>query len=146
MSLAELAKLLYDATQAADRLNEQLSAAEDLLEDHEGASESITDELSAIQEELAEITSGLADARRNAGISAAIQQSSTLPTEDQLWQVDAAWETAPELIERLNVLIADRVPEFNALLDAEGIRPDPGAALEVPRRRGGRGRIEDTRQ
>ena len=137
MSLQELAKPLYDATQAAGRLDEQLSEAEKLLEDHEGASESLTDELSAIQEELSEISSALADVRRNAGIGGAIQQSSTLPTEDQLWQVDAAWDAAPELIERLNALIVDRLPEFNASLDAEGIRPDPGAALEVPRRRGG---------
>jgi hypothetical protein len=28
------------------------------------------------------------------------------------------------------------MPDFNASLDAEGIRPDPGAVLEVPRRRG----------
>ena len=137
MSLWELAKPLYEATQAAERLDEQLSEVGDLLEDHEGASESVTDELSAIQEELSEISSELAEVRRNAGVAGAIQQSSTLPTEDQLWQVDAAWDAVPGLIERLNALITDRVPEFNASLDAEGIRPDPGAALEVPRRRGG---------
>ncbi|MCH7992646.1 MAG: hypothetical protein IIC35_09545, partial [Gemmatimonadetes bacterium] len=136
MSLHELAKPLYDATQAARRLDDQLSEAEKLLEDHDGGSEAITAELSAIQEELSEISSALGEARGDAGVAGAIQQSSTVPTEDQLWQVDAAWEAAPELIERLNALITDRVPEFNASLDAEGIRPDPGAALEVPRRRG----------
>lgn len=137
MSLQELAKPLYEATRAAQRLGEQLSEAEDLLAEHEGTPESITDELSAMQAELGEISTELAEARRNAGVAGAIQVSSTLPTEDQLWQVDAAWAAIPDLIERLNALITDRVPEFNASLDAEGIRPDPGAALLVPRRRGG---------
>jgi chromosome segregation ATPase len=136
MSLRDLAKPLYDASQAVDRLGEQLLEAEHLLEDHEGAPESITEELSALQEELSEISTTLTEVRRNAGIGGAIQQSSTLPTEDQLWQVDAAWDSAPELIERLNAMITDRMPDFNASLDAEGIRPDPGAVLEVPRRRG----------
>jgi len=137
MSLQELAKPLYDATQAAQRLDEQLSEAADLLADHEEVQEAITGELSAIQDELAEIVSALTEARGNAGVAGAIQQSSTLPTEDQLWQVDAAWDAVPPLIERLNTLITNRVPDFNTSLDAEGIRPDPGARLEVPRRRGG---------
>jgi chromosome segregation ATPase len=136
MSLHELAKPLYDATQAAQRLDEQLSEVEELLEDQEAASQSLTDELSAIQDELSEISVALEESRGNASVAGAIQQSSTLPTEDQLWQVDAAWGAAPPLVERLNELITDRVPDFNASLDAEGVRPDPGARLEVPRRPG----------
>ena len=71
MSLRDLAKPLYDASQAVDRLGDQLLEAEDLLEDHEGASESITEELSAIQEELSEISTALTEVRRNAGIAGA---------------------------------------------------------------------------
>ena len=137
MSLQELARPLYDATQAAQRLDEQLSEAADLLAEHEEVREAITGELSAIHDELAEIVSALAESRGNAEVAGAIQQSSTLPTEDQLWQVDAAWDAVPPLIERLNTLITNRVPDFNTSLDAEGIRPDPGVRLEVPRRRGG---------
>ena len=44
-----------------------------------------------MQAELGEISTELGEARRNAGVAGAIQVSSTLPTEDQLWQVDAAW-------------------------------------------------------
>jgi len=137
MSLHELAAPLYEATQAARRLNGQLSEAEALLEDFEGATESLTEELAAIQETLSEITSELGQASGNARVGGAIQQSSTLPTEDQLWQVDAAWDAVPGLISRLNELITDRIPAFNSALNAEGVRPDPGEAVAVPRRGGG---------
>jgi photosystem II stability/assembly factor-like uncharacterized protein len=137
MALHELAKPLYDATQRTDRLVDQMAEAEELLDQHDGAPEALTDELGAIQEELGEIGDGLQEARRWAGVANAIQGSSTVPTEDQLWQVDAAWEAVPPLVERLNVLIRDRVPAFNTSLDAEGVRPDPGEVLDVPRRSGG---------
>jgi photosystem II stability/assembly factor-like uncharacterized protein len=139
MSLYELAKPLYDAAQAAQRLDEQLDDAETLLADHEGAPDALEETLDGIQAELEEVRSGLNEARRWAGVSGAIQQSSTLPTEDQLWQADAAWEAVPPLVERLNVLIGTSVPAFNALLDAEGVRPDPGETLPVPRRGGDSG-------
>jgi len=93
-------------------------------------------ELEAIQEELEAIQEGLQEANGWSRVAGDIQQSSTLPTEDQLWQVDAAWDAVPPLVERLNALITTRVPAFNAALDAEGVRPDPGEALEVPRRSG----------
>lgn len=135
-SLHRLAGPLYEATQAAQRLNEQLSAAEELLDDHSNASEALTATLTELQTELEAIRDGLDEARGWAGVAGAIQQSSTLPTEDQLWQVDQAWSVTPGLVERLNVLITRRVPAFNATLDAEGVRPDPGEAVPVPRRGG----------
>lgn len=137
IALYELAKPLNDATQAANRLEEQMEDAGSLLEDTKGAPSSLTEELDLIREELDEIQSGLGEARGWAGVGNGIQGSSTLPTEDQLWQIDAAWEAVPPLIERLNALVTDRVPAFNDALDAEGIRPDPGDAIAVPRRRGG---------
>ena len=51
-----------------------------------------------------------------------------------MWQVENAWEEVPDLIERLNTLVETRIPAFNAMLDAAGIRPDPGKAIEVPKR------------
>ena len=96
-----------------------------------------SEELSALQEELEEIDDDLGEVRGWARVASAIQQSSTLPTEDQLWQVDAAWEAAPGHIERLNAIITERMPAFNAMLDEEGVRPDPGEAVAVPRREGG---------
>ena len=136
MSLHALAAPLNDATQAANRLTDQMEEAADLLEEHEGASDALTSELEAIRDELEAIRDGLQEARRWAGVAGAIQGSSTLPTEDQLWQVDAAWDAVPPLAERLNALITDTVPAFNAALDAEGVRPDPGEPVTVPRRSG----------
>ena len=74
---------------------------------------------------------------RNAGVAGAIQQSSTLPTEDQMWQVDRAWEVMEALVGPLNELITSRVPALNARLYAEGVRPKPGEVVRVP---GGRPR------
>ncbi len=136
MSPHELAKPLYEANQRTRELTDQMEETEALLEDHEAASESLSEMLVGIQEELEEIREGLAEARRWAGVANAIQASSTLPTEDQLWQVDAAWEATPPLIERLNRLVTDQVPALNAALDDAGVRPDPGEPLVVPRRGG----------
>jgi septation ring formation regulator EzrA len=137
MSLHRLAEPLYRATQATSRIDGQLDDSAELLADHADVSEGLTEELDAIQAELEAISDGLSEARSHTGVASAIQGSSTLPTEDQLWQIDEAWRLLPPLIERLNALITDRIPAFNAALDDEGVRADPGAALPVPRRGGG---------
>jgi chromosome segregation ATPase len=134
MSLHDLAAPMNDATEAAQRLNDQLSEAEDLLGDFEGDVADLVAELEAIQSELDEILDGLGEARRWAGVAGAIQGSSTLPTEDQRWQADSAWDAVPPLVERLNLLLTNRVPTFNDSMNAMGVRPHPGEALRVPRR------------
>ena len=137
MSLYELAAPLNDATEAVQNLADQMDEVHSLLDAHEAAPESLTEELTSIQTELTSIRDGLTEATDWAGVAGAIQQSSTRPTEDQSWQVEAALDAAPALIDRLNALIAVRVPSFYDSLDAQGVRPDPGETLEVPRRRGG---------
>ena len=134
MSLHRLASPLNDATQAAGTLDGQLDDAADLLGEFEGDAEEAQEELRAIQKELQEIADGLGEARQWTGVAGAIQGSSTLPTGDQLWQIDAAWEAVPPLMERLNALITDRVPAFNTSLDAMGVRPSPGDRLVIPTR------------
>jgi signal transduction histidine kinase len=134
MALHELAEPLYEATQGADRLADQMDEAASLLESHASAPDWLTAEVDSIQHQLEEISDGLQEARQWSRVAAAIQGSSTVPTEDQLWQVDAAWDAVPPLIGRLNDLISRRVPAFNASLDAEGVRPDPGPEIAVPRR------------
>jgi hypothetical protein len=136
LSLHELAAPLYEAGQAVQRLTGQMDDAKELLEAFEGAPESLTTEAAAIRAELEAIGTGLAEVRGWAGVAGDIQASSTLPTADQRWQVDSAWRALPPLMDRLNALITTRVPAFNEALDAEGVRPDPGNALVVPRRRG----------
>jgi photosystem II stability/assembly factor-like uncharacterized protein len=136
LALHELAKPLNDAVARARRLAELVDDTEDLLGAHADAPETLTAEVEAIREELSAIQAGLQEARGWTGVAADIQGSSTLPTEDQLWQVDAAWNALPPLVERLNALISVRIPDLNAALDAEGVRPDPGRVLEIPRRSG----------
>jgi hypothetical protein len=137
MSLYTLAAPIYEATQAARRMGEQLDAAEELVEAAEGEHESLTEEITAIREELDEVEEELELARDNAGVAGAIQGSSTLPTADQLWQVDRAWEVLPPAVDRLNVIVLTRMPALSAMLNAEGVRPGLGEAIEVPGRRGG---------
>ena len=134
MSLHTLAVPIYEAGRAIRSLEEQLDAAQELVEAADEAPEDLTEEMEAIREALEEIEDDVAEARRNAGVARAIQGSSTLPTEDHLWQVDRAWEVMAELVEPLNELITSRVPALNAQLYAEGVRPKPGEAVVVPGR------------
>ena len=134
MSLHALAPSIYEAGRAIDGLEEQLDAAEELIEAAAEAPEGLDEELEAIREALDEIDDDVGEARRNAGVATAIQGSSTLPTEDHMWQVDRAWEVMEELLGPLNELITSRVPALNAQLFAEGVRPKPGEALAMPER------------
>ena len=134
MSLHTLAVPIYEAGRAIRSLEEQLDAAQELVEAADEAPEDLTEEMEAIREALEEIEDDVAEARRNAGVARAIQGSSTLPTEDHLWQVDRAWEVMDEVLDPLNALITSRVPALNAQLYAEGVRPKPGEAVAVPGR------------
>ena len=134
MSLHRLAPSIYEAGRAISALEEQLDAAEELIEAADEAPEGLEEELDAIREALEEIDDDVGDARSNAWVAGAIQGSSTLPTEDQMWQIDRAWELMAELAGPLNELITSRVPALNAQLYAEGVRPKPGEEVVVPRR------------
>ena len=134
MSLHTLAAPVYEAGRAVDRLEEQLNGAEELIDAVEEPPEGVREELEAIREALEEIDDDVGEARRNAGVATAIQGSSTLPTEDQMWQIDRAWELMEELAGPLNELITSRVPALNAQLYAEGVRPKPGEVVMVPGR------------
>ncbi|MFV1987179.1 MAG: glycosyl hydrolase [Gemmatimonadota bacterium] len=134
MSLHALAKPIYDAGQAANDLEEQLDGADDLVGAADEAPEGLSDEIEAIREELEAIRDDLGEARRNARVANAIQGSSTLPTDDHLWQVDHAWEVIPEVLERLNELIQTRVPALNDRLYTEAVRPSAGEPIELPAR------------
>ena len=132
MSLHRLAVPIREATQAISRLEGQLDDAEELIDGADDPPEGIEEELEAIREALEAVQEDVTGARRNAGVAGAIQQSSTLPTEDQMWQVDHAWELMGETVGELNELIQTRVPALNAQLYAEGVRPDTGETVEMP--------------
>ena len=129
MSLHKLAVPIYEAGRAIQRLEEQLDAAQEVIDGADEPPEGLEAELEAIREALEEVDSDVSEARGHAGVAGAIQGSSTLPTEDQRWRADRAWEMMPDAIEALNVLITSRVPDLNAQLYAEGVRPKPGEAV-----------------
>ena len=131
MSLHRLAVPIYEAGSAVRALEEQLDAAEELIEAAGEPPEGVKEELDAIREALEEVDDDVGEARRNAGVAGAIQGSSTLPTEDHMWQVDRAREVMTELVGPLNELITSRVPALNAQLYAEGVRPEPGDEVVV---------------
>ena len=133
MSLHRLAVPIHEADRAIERLDAQLDAAQEVVDGADEPPEGLDGELEAIREALDEVRDDLVEARRNAGVAGAIQRSSTLPTEDQRWQVDRAWEVVAELVGPLNELITSRVPALNARLYAEGVRPKPGEAVVVGR-------------
>ena len=132
MSLHRLAVPIHEANQAISRLEGQLDDAEELIDGANAPPEGIEEELEAIREALEAVQDDVTEARRNAGVARAIQGSSTLPTEDHLWQVDHAWELMGETVGKLNELIRTRVPDLNAQLYAEGVRPDTGGTVEMP--------------
>ena len=134
MSLHTLAVPIYEAGRAIRSLEEQLDAARELIDAAAEAPEGLEEKLTEIREALEEVEDDVAEARRNAGVARAIQGSSTLPTEDHLWQVDRAWEVMAEVAGPLNELITSRVPALNAQLYAEGVRPKPGEGVAVPGR------------
>ena len=84
MSLHTLAKPIYEATEAMERLRDQLTEASNLISEHEELPEALTAELEVIEDDLSSIESELRTVRNNAGIADDIQTSSTLPTSDQL--------------------------------------------------------------
>jgi len=138
MSLYVIAAPIHEAAEAADAVSEQLDAAADLVEEAAEPPEGLGDELDELKDALKAIRDDLGKTRRNAGVTNAIQGSSTLPTADQLWQVDRAWETLPSILDRLNALIETTLPALNARLYAEGLGPEPGEAIELPERPAGR--------
>jgi photosystem II stability/assembly factor-like uncharacterized protein len=137
MSAYQLAKPVYEAGQAIQRLTDQLGDIQGLLKETESAPEELIEEVNALREQVRELNSKMGDVRRGSRGSFSIEGSSTRPTADQLWQLEQAWEQAPGLIEQVNQIVTERMPEIYAQLDEHGIRPDPGKAVEVPVRPGG---------
>jgi hypothetical protein len=134
MSLYRLSKPAYDATQSVRSLSEQVAAMQELVSDTDDAPESLATEVDSLRGDLRRLSEELADANRDARLSGAIESATARPTDDQLWQIDRAWERTPKLIDRVNRVIAERLPALQRRLDEYGIRPDPGNTVTIPRR------------
>jgi hypothetical protein len=66
------------------------------------------------------------------GVGGSIEGSTTLPTQDQLQDIDIAWEEGPRIIEHLNSLISTTIPQFYESMNTAGIRADPGQIIRIP--------------
>ena len=131
MRAYELAKPTNDGLQAAARLRGHLFDVAARLADH-GASESLTAEAEAVGEELDAIGEALVRAHTGADVSGSLSGYHTAPTADMLHQIERGWDALPGAIDRLNVLIEDRMPALYAALLAAGVRPDLGDPIDVP--------------
>ncbi len=127
MELHALAAPLYDAGRAAERIEERLDLALEVVAAAEASPDSsegsvraqikeLRDSVAALQEEFSEV-------RGHASVARAISGSSTLPTADQFWRVDRAWELLPPALGRLNALISSALPELEASLYVPALRP-----------------------
>jgi ABC-type transporter Mla subunit MlaD len=134
LSVSTLAKPLRAASGRADQLTRQLGDAKKLIGDQPKASEAVAALLDTLQTELGEVRRELGRRTRSLRLIDAMDGATVLPTADQRWQIDDLWRTVPDLIARLNVLIEQRIPAFNRMLDAEGVRPAPGAPIALPRK------------
>ncbi len=136
MSAYALAKPVYEAGRAVQRLNQQIADIKKLLDEHDDAPEALVEEVDSLSDEVRELGQELNRAGgggRGRG-TFAVEGSTTKPTADQIWQLEQAWENVPGLIEKLNDVIDKRMPAIYSQLDQHGIRPDPGKPIEVPKR------------
>ncbi|MEZ4422116.1 MAG: glycosyl hydrolase [Gemmatimonadota bacterium] len=129
-----LAGPIYEAGRRVRDLLEQVGNAQDLLEDREDVPADLTQEADSLAATLDGLQDDLRDVQRALNLRGALEGASARPTADQLWQIEQAWTDGTSAIERLNTVVQTRMPAFNARLDREGVRPDPGEPVPLPRR------------
>ena len=110
----------------------QLDAVEERVAGAEAAPEGLEEEIEAFREALDEVDEELGDASGGASVWGTIQSAGSLPTADQLWQTERAWNDLPAAIERVNELLTVRMPALHARVYAPGVRPEVGEAVMMP--------------
>jgi ABC-type transporter Mla subunit MlaD len=134
MSAYRLTKPNYEAGRAVRRLRQQLGEVKALLKESSDAPAALKAEVDSLDLQLQDLAERLDDAGSDLRGASAIGGSTSRPTEDQLWQLDQAWENIPPLIGELNDIISTQMPALYRQLDNHGIRPSPGEPVVVPRR------------
>ena len=125
----EAEERLESAREALQEIRDLLSAAEDAPETLEAEADSIGEALDAVEEDLDDVSPNR--------MRGAIEGSTTRPTDDQLWQIDRAWEHVPAAMKSLNTVTAQRIPALRRRLDDEGLGEKPPEPLKIPTRPGG---------
>ena len=124
------------ASEALERLTDQLEDVADLLQEAEAVPGDLVDEVAAILEEVDALAEELDDASAGGNEWGRIQNASGPPTSDQLWRIERSWEQLPPVISRVNDLVTNRMPGLYGRLDDQGVRPNPGPPVPLPRRGG----------
>ena len=128
---------LFGARELIESMNGHLNGIEDRIEEAAEPPEGLQEEVDALREALEEVQGDLNDAGRGASVWGSIQRATNSPTADQLWQIERSWEELPAVIERVNALLAERLPPLYGRVLAEDLQPELGEVVAVPRR--GRG-------
>ncbi len=131
-----LSGAVRDANQRIESMNEQLDKIKERVDAAENVPEELTKEIEAFREALEETDEALGEAAGGANLWGRIQGASSVPTADQLWQIDRSWEEVPPVIERVNEMLSDRLPALYDRLAEEGVRPEAGEPVVVPKREG----------
>ena len=143
MDSYRLSGAVSDARERMGQMRQQLDQVEERVAAAEDAPEALAEEVEALGEALDEVQDemggggfggGGSGAAAGANVWRTIESSSSPPTADQLWQIDRSWEELPAVIERLNGLLAERLPALNAMVYAEGLRPKALEAVVMPAR------------
>jgi photosystem II stability/assembly factor-like uncharacterized protein len=131
-----LAKPIYEAGHALTRASDQLAAVRELIMGNHEVPDSVREEIRELSGQIRDLQGELNQVRRSARAASAIESFTALPTEDQLWQIDQAWVTVPDLVSRVNDLITGPMPALLGQIYQPGFGPAPQAAIEVPPRPG----------
>jgi photosystem II stability/assembly factor-like uncharacterized protein len=131
-----LARPAFEAFRAARGISEQLSAIRDVLDSSDTAPDELSNEARQINAALRDLRQEMNIMRAGSSTFGAIERSHSLPTEDQLWTIDRAWEKTPGIIDGINELISERLPALASQVYAPGIGPEPGEPVTIPTRPG----------
>jgi hypothetical protein len=134
---AALAVPVRDAQERLRTLTRQLDEVRALVADHAEAADALRERVDSLRERVREVGSDLGPVTGGMRAGSGAESSFQAPTADAVWQLDRAWETVPGIVDRVNALVTTDVPALYAELDRLGIRPDPGTAMDRPRRPGG---------
>ena len=117
-------------------IGEQLGRIENQVQSlTEEVPEELAEEIEAFGEALEELEEEFGDVSNGAFVWGAMQRSTSLPTEDQIWRIDMSWEGVPPLIPRVNEMVTVRLPALYDRVYAEGLRPEAEELVVVPVRR-----------
>ena len=130
-----MSSAVQDARELIQSMSGHLNGIEDRIEGAAEPPEDLKEEVEAFREALEEVRDDLNDAGRGANTWGQISRATNLPTANQLWQIDRSWEELPAVIERVNEMLATRLPALFDRVLAEDLQPELGEAVAVPVRR-----------